>query len=91
MTPQKDETSIDFLRRVVHNLGYEDESLLMSLPSVQSIIDFAALWDVYDTDYMQGIEEAIHCGDSPQPLKDFVAKYKLDWDLAWVERIECTA
>jgi hypothetical protein len=37
--------------------------------------------------FYAGIEEAIHEGDDPQPLRDFVAKYKLSWTLDWIDEI----
>jgi len=87
MKQREDETSIDFLRRVTSNLNCEQESLLTDLPTVQAVLDYAALWDVYGTDLMVGIEEAIlDWGADPKPLKDFIAKYNLDWSTDWIEQ-----
>ena len=85
MIRQENESAIEFLRRIVGWLDHEPESLLESLPSVEAIIDYAALWDAYGTEFMSGIEEGILAdGDDPKLLIDFVKKHKLDWDLSWV-------
>lgn len=79
MKQNKDETAIDFLRRVVGWLEHENESILQDLPSTQAILEYAALWSVYDTDLMSGIVECIEEGNDPKPLADFIAKYNLSW------------
>ena len=77
----KDESAIEYLRRAVSNLNYETETLLESLPTIESLLDFFDLWSVYDTDFLSGIEECIADGDDPAPLQAFVEKYKLEWDV----------
>lgn len=85
MKQQKDESAIEFLRRLVNWLNYEHESLLTDLPSVEAVIEYATLWDVYDTDLMVGIIEAIEDGEDPKPLADLIAKYKLPWTVPSVK------
>lgn len=79
MAQHKDEYAMEYLRRIVGNLGYEYESILSQLPSVQAIVDYFELFDVYDSDFFEGIEEAIAEGSDPKPLHDFIDKYKLGW------------
>ncbi len=81
----KEETSMEYLRRVVNNMDMETESLLDALPSVNAVLEYFGLWETYDTDFMQGIEEGIEEGDDPAPLKKFIAKHKLDWDTDWIK------
>jgi hypothetical protein len=81
MKKRNDESAMEFLRRVISWLDCEQESLLTSLPSVEAILDYAALWTTYNTDLMSGIIECIEDGDDPKPLKDFILKYKLNWQV----------
>lgn len=74
-----DETPIEKLRRVAEWVSYEPESLLQELPSVEAIVAFFDLWTAYDTDFLQGIYEAIAEGASAAPYNAFVRKYKLPW------------
>ena len=76
-----DETPAEYLRRVVHNLGHETESLLDDMPTIAALLEYFDLWAVYDTDYLSGILECIAEGDSPKPLQDFIDKYKLPWTI----------
>lgn len=73
----EDETPAEYLRRVVSNLGYEPESILDQLPSVEALLDFFDLWAAYDTDFWAGCMEAIAEGADPKAARDFVAKWKL--------------
>lgn len=84
---RKDETAFDYLDRITGWMKHEVASLVQDLPTTQAIIDYFELWShpAYDTDFMQGIEAAIHEGADPQPLRDFVAKHKLEWDLSWID------
>lgn len=79
MIQKTDETAMEFLRRVVHNMDFEHEYLLDDLKSVEAILDYAALWSVYDTDFMEGIWASIYEGDDPKPLQDFCEKHNLTW------------
>ena len=88
MARKPDETAFDYMDRITGWMKHEVASLVQDLPSPQAVIDYFELWSAYDTDFMQGIEEAIHEGDDPQPLRDFVAKYKLDWTLDWIDEIK---
>ena len=83
---KQDETPIEFLRRAISNLDNEQDWLLQDLPSAQAVVDYFKLWDIYGTDLMVGIEEAIEEGADPNPLQDFVKKYELDWNLAWIPK-----
>ena len=56
MKPRKDETAFDFLDRVVGWLKYENCEILETLPTTDAILDYAALWSTYDTDFLAGIE-----------------------------------
>jgi len=87
----KDETAIEFLRRVVLNCDYEPESLLQDLPSVEAILDFFALLAVYGTDFWAGVLEGIYDGDDPRKARAFVSKYKLpaSWTADIDNAIEC--
>lgn len=81
MIQGEDESAIDFMRRVVHWMNHEEESILSALPTPQSIFDFAALWHTYGTEFLQGIIECIEEGDDPAPLRKFIRKYKLSWKI----------
>lgn len=87
-----DETPIEYLRRIVHNLDYEQDSLLHALPSISSIIEYFELWSFYDTDLMVGIIECIEEGEDATPYNNFVLKYNLPWALyknnEWEQRDE---
>lgn len=86
MIQEEDETAIDFMRRVVGWLNYEQEDLLSDLPSVEAVFEFAALYTTYGTDFLQGIFECIEEGDDPAPYENFVKKYNLDWRVPKVTR-----
>lgn len=76
------ESAIDCLRRIMSWVDHEYEGILTTLPTIQSIIDYALLWTVYDAEFLNGIHEAILNGADPTPFNDFVKKYKLDsWKL----------
>ena len=79
MKQREDETTIEFVRRLVGQLDYEDEGILMSLPSIESLIAYSELWATYNAEFMAGIRECIEEGADPKPLNDFIKKYKLDW------------
>lgn len=71
---------MEYLRRIVHNLGHETESLLDPLPSIPAVVDYFELFAKYDTDFMEGIVEAIeYDGADSKHLRDFIAKYNLPW------------
>lgn len=74
---KKDETAIEYLRRVAECSGAEYESLWDDLPSVEAVLDFFDLWHDYDTDFWAGILECIAEGDSPAKARAFIRKYKL--------------
>jgi hypothetical protein len=75
----KEESAIEYMRRIVHNLDYESENFLEDLKTIQALVDYFELWHVYDTDLYVGIIECIEEGDDPKPYNDFVAKYNLPW------------
>lgn len=74
---KKHETAIEYLRRAVHNLDHEMESMLQDLKSVDALLDFFDLWHVYGTDFWEGVLESISEGEDPKPAIDFIKKYKL--------------
>lgn len=76
----KNETPVEFLSRLGSALNYEYGNILDQLPSVEAVIDYFKLWDVYDTEFLAGIAEALEEGDDPKPYLDFVAKYNLAWN-----------
>ena len=78
----KHETAMEYMRRIVENLNYEPESILDSLPSVQAIVEYFELWDVYDTEYLSSILYGITEDDeNPKPLQDFIEKWNLPWTI----------
>lgn len=82
LSQNEDESAIDYLRRVVSNLDYENESTLQQMPSVEAILDYYDLFYIYDTDLLVGILECIEEEDSAEyrkPMKDFIRKHKLPW------------
>lgn len=81
-----DYTPMEQLRFIVNHLNKESEKILDTLPTTQAIIDYYNLWQTYDTDYLEGIEECIKMGDSPQPLLDFINKHNLKWDVSWITK-----
>lgn len=90
MTQHKDETAIEYMRRIVNNVSYEQESFLEDLPNIEAIVEYFELWSVYDTDLCAGIIEAIESGADPIPYNRFVGAYNLPWLVyrrgKWVER-----
>ena len=62
---------------MVGNCGYEQESLLEHLPTVEAVCDFFDLWSAYDTDFWSGVLECIAEGDDPKAALAFIAKHKL--------------
>lgn len=87
----KDESTMDYLRRVVSNCNYETESLLDDLKSVDAVLDFFDLWNAYGTDFWSGILECIAEGDSPRKATAFIRKYHLpkSWSDAVDYAVEC--
>lgn len=93
MAQHKGETAIEYMRRVVNNLNFENESFLEDVTTISALVEYFELWSVYDTDLCEGIIEAIEFdGDDPKPYNDYVAKYNLPWFIfdkkkkQWVER-----
>jgi hypothetical protein len=67
------------LRRLVDALNHEYEALTCHIPTIPALIEYRALWDTYDTEYLSGIAEAIQDGDDPAPLNAFIRRYDLPW------------
>ena len=70
------ESTVDYMRRIVQNLNHEPEYLLDQLPTIQAAVDFFELWHTYDTDFWNGIVEAIAEGADPAPARRFIRKHK---------------
>ena len=87
----KDESPMEYLRRVVENSGSEYESLWDDMPSVEACLELFELWHAYNTDLWQGILECIAEGDSPAKARAFIRKWKLpkSWSEAVDYAIEC--
>lgn len=83
MRKQDNETSIDFIRRVVQWLNCEQESVLAGLPTVQAVFEYAELLAVYyNADSMSEILDAIAEGDDPKPLQFFITRHKIpNWKI----------
>jgi hypothetical protein len=75
----KDETYLEFLSRVVSNLKMEGGWIVDELKSIDAILDFFDLWEIYDTDFLEGIVEAIQSGENPGPAIKFCKKHKIGW------------
>ena len=83
---QKGETQFEYLTRIVQNLEMEPGWIVDSLETTEAIIDYFELWDKYDTDFMEGIEEAIMLnGADRKPLEEFIAKHGLAWNISAVK------
>jgi hypothetical protein len=80
-----DESTMEFLRRVVENMGFETEGLLDHFKSVDAVLDYFGLWSDYDTEFWEGILECIGEGEDPAPARAFIAKHKLA--KAWSEDV----
>ena len=82
MATESDETPTEFLRRLMTAMNYEHESILDDLPTTEAVIDYFKLWDVYNTEFLAGIEECIADGEDPEPLNAFIIKHSLPWTKA---------
>jgi hypothetical protein len=71
--------AIEALRNLVGALDQEYEDLLFHLPTIPALIEYRALWDTYDTEFLAGIADQIAEGDDPAPLNAFIRKYDLPW------------
>lgn len=76
-----DEYAIEYLRRVVSNLNFEQETELQDLPTIQACVEYFELWDKYDTDLLQGVIENIEAGEDAVFYNNFVNKWELPWNL----------
>lgn len=74
---RKNETAMNYMRRVVGALGNEPEDLLDRLPSSAAIIEFFELWGVYGTEYWGGIIQCIEEGADPTAARLFIKRHKL--------------
>ncbi len=77
-------SAIEELRDLIESLNYEHEDILCQLPSIQALIDYRNLWDIYD-EYLSGIHDCIREGDDPKAYIDFLRKYNLNWKVPEVE------
>lgn len=74
-----DESTMEYLRRVVSNLNYEPEGMLDDLKSVDAVLDYYDLFTTYDTDFWEGILSGIAAGDDSAPARAFCRKHRLPW------------
>lgn len=82
----ENETAMDYLRRAVSNLDYEEESILDHFESPEAILDYFELWHTYDTEFWSGICECIEVdGADPAPARAFIKKHGLH--SAWLQDI----
>lgn len=81
MTRLADETYMEYLRRIISHLDFEYEDILEDLPNIHAVVDYFELWDAYDTEYMEGVLDALELGANPKPYNDFVRKHKLPWKI----------
>lgn len=88
----KDESAFEYMSRIVNNCNYEPCSLLDDLPTIASVVDFFEIWSKYDTDLLEGVEDAIEDGEDPKYYNDFVKKHNLPWCIykngKWVDRVK---
>lgn len=70
------ESTVDYMRRIVQNLNHEPEYLLDELPTIQAAVDYFELWHVYDADFWSGVVEAISQGADPAPARRFIRKHR---------------
>ena len=78
----KGKEPIEQLRILLSSLDCEYETMLSQLPSIQALIDYRNLWNVYGTEFFSGIEESIAEGADIKPLEDFCKKHGLHWHKA---------
>jgi hypothetical protein len=74
-----DETAVEYLRRAIHEVSYEREYLLEKLPTTESVLEFFELWDLYNTEFLDGCLASVAAGRDAYPLLRFNRKYKLGW------------
>ena len=74
-------TAIEELRWAVDTLNYEWEWVLQSIPTIEALVEYRKLWDTYDTEFLSGILECIAQGESDKPLRSFMRKYHLKWEV----------
>lgn len=74
---KENETPIEMLRRMVSWMNHEPETLLEDLPTPEACIEYFALWQTYDTDFLEGILQCIEEGESAKPLAQFIVKHNM--------------
>lgn len=73
------ESAIEYLNRVTDAMTYEYAHILDRLTTPMAVIEYFELWDTYDTEFFEGIIEAIHDGANPAPALAFNNKHKTGW------------
>lgn len=72
--------AMDKLRRVVRELDFHEEDYLMDLPSIEAVVEFHDLLQVYGYENVEDIYEAIHEGEAEaHKLAAFIEKHALPW------------
>lgn len=79
---QQNEPAIEYMRRIVSSCNYELEGILYDLPSIEAIVEYFELQSQYDTEFQEGIMEAIANGDDPSAYNAFLEKWNLPWTTA---------
>lgn len=77
----ENETAYEYFIRIKSALEYERTGLLDALPSIEAIVEYFELWGKYDTEFMAGMLAEIEAGANKKPLKDFIGKYQLGWNI----------
>lgn len=62
MARHENESAIDYLRRMISYLDYEEEGILQALPEVEAVLEYVALLAHYDVETLDAVFEAIQDG-----------------------------
>jgi len=77
--------AMDKLRLIVRSLDFHEEDYLMDLPSIEAVVEFYDLLQVYGYENVEDIYEAIHEGEAEaHKLCAFITRHNLPWALPTV-------
>lgn len=72
--------AMDKLRLIVRSLDFHEEDYLVDLPSIEAVVEFYDLLQVYGYENVEDIYQAIHEGEAEaHKLADFIEKHALPW------------